>query len=133
MQTKPDHGEQSYKVYGRLAGRVALVTGADSGIGRAVALEYAREGADVAIAYLSEHDDANETKRLVEDAGPKAVLIAADLADAKECARVVDETVKAFGRIDILVTIGRAQSSVLGAWSRATFPRALSSPRIQRA
>lgn len=103
MRTKPDHGEESYKGYGRLAGRVALVTGADSGIGRAVALAYAREGADVAIAYLSEHEDAKETKRLVESAGKKAVLVAADLASAKECTRVVDEAVKAFGRIDILV------------------------------
>ena len=103
MRTKPDYGEDSYKGYGRLANRVALVTGADSGIGRAVALAYAREGADVAIAYLNEHDDAKETERVVKEAGRKAVLIAADLADAKECARVIDETVKAFGRIDILV------------------------------
>jgi NAD(P)-dependent dehydrogenase (short-subunit alcohol dehydrogenase family) len=103
MNEKPDFGEESYKGYGRLAGRVALVTGADSGIGRAVALAYAREGADVAIAYLSEHDDAKETKRVVEASGRKAVLIAADLADAKECSRVIDETVKAFGRIDVLV------------------------------
>jgi NAD(P)-dependent dehydrogenase (short-subunit alcohol dehydrogenase family) len=103
MRTKPDYGEDTYKGYGRLAGRVALVTGADSGIGRAVALAYAREGADVAIAYLNEHEDAKETKRVVEGAGRKAVLIAADLADPKECRRVVAETVKAFGRIDILV------------------------------
>jgi NAD(P)-dependent dehydrogenase (short-subunit alcohol dehydrogenase family) len=103
MKTKPDFGEDSYKGYGRLAGRVALVTGADSGIGRAVALAYARVGADVAIAYLSEHDDARETKRVVEASGRRAVLIAADLADAKECTRVIDETVKAFGKIDILV------------------------------
>lgn len=103
MRTKPDYGEESYKGYGRLAGRVALVTGADSGIGRAVALAYAREGADVAIAYLNEHEDAKETKRVVEAAGRKAVLIAADLASVKECQRVVDDTVKAFGRIDILV------------------------------
>jgi NAD(P)-dependent dehydrogenase (short-subunit alcohol dehydrogenase family) len=112
MRTKPDHGEESYKGYGRLAGRVALVTGADSGIGRAVALAYAREGADVAIAYLNEHDDANETKRIVEAAGKKAIVIAADLADAKECARVVDETVKAFGRIDILVNNAAYQGKV---------------------
>jgi NAD(P)-dependent dehydrogenase (short-subunit alcohol dehydrogenase family) len=103
MKDKPDYGEDSYKGYGRLAGRVALVTGADSGIGRAVALAFAREGADVAIAYLSEHDDAKETKRVVEAAGKKAILIAGDLADPNECNRIVDETVKAFGRIDILV------------------------------
>ena len=103
MRTKPDFGEASYVGHGRLAGRVALVTGSDSGIGRAVALAYAREGADVAIAYLDEHEDAKETKRVVEAAGRKAVLIAADLADPKECQRVVDETVTAFGRIDLLV------------------------------
>ncbi|MDB5217955.1 MAG: dehydrogenase [Myxococcaceae bacterium] len=113
MRTKPDHGEESYKGYGRLADRVALVTGADSGIGRAVALAFAREGADVAIAYLNEHDDAKETKRLVEEAGRKAVLIAADFADSKECARVVDETVKAFGRIDVLVNNAAFQGKVV--------------------
>ena len=103
MRTKPDFGEESCKGYGRLAGRVALVTGADSGIGRAVALAFAREGADVAIAYLNEHVDAQETKRVVEEAGRKAILVAADFADPKQCALVVDETVKTFGRIDILV------------------------------
>lgn len=113
MRTKPDYGEESYKGYGRLAGRVALVTGADSGIGRAVALAFAREGADVAIAYLDEHEDAKETKRVVEAAGRKAVLVAADLADSKECARVVDETVKAFGRIDVLVNNAAFQGKVV--------------------
>lgn len=103
METKPDFGEASYRGHDRLTGRVALVTGADSGIGRAVALAFAREGADVAIAYLNEHDDAKETKRVVEAAGRKAVLIAADLAKASECERVIDETVRAFDRIDILV------------------------------
>jgi NAD(P)-dependent dehydrogenase (short-subunit alcohol dehydrogenase family) len=103
MADKPDYGEESYRGHGRLAGRAALVTGADSGIGRAVALAFAREGADVAIAYWCEHDDAEETKRVVEAAGRKAVLIAADLADPKECKRVVDEAARAFGRIDLLV------------------------------
>lgn len=103
MRVKPDFGEDSYEGFGRLLDRVALVTGADSGIGRAVSLAFAREGADVAIVYLDEHDDARETQRIVESAGRKAVLISADLADPKECARVVDEAVKEFGRIDILV------------------------------
>lgn len=113
MKDKPDFGEASYKGYGRLAGRVALVTGADSGIGRAVALAFAREGADVAIAYLNEHDDAKETKRVVEEAGRKAVLLAADLADPAECKRIVDETVRAFGRIDILVNNAAFQGNAV--------------------
>ncbi|CAN5891205.1 SDR family oxidoreductase [soil metagenome] len=103
MQTRPDFGEASYKGHARLPGRVALVTGGDSGIGRAVALAFAREGADVAIAYLNEHDDARETKRVVEAAGRKALLIPGDLADARHCTHVVDEVVKEFGRIDVLV------------------------------
>src|ERR1700724_3191812 len=74
MQPKADHGEQSYKGSGRLQGTAALITGADSGIGRAVAIAYAREGADVLIAYLNEDEDARETQRLVEEAGRKAVL-----------------------------------------------------------
>ena len=103
MNEKPDHGEESYRGHDRLAGRVALVTGADSGIGRAVALAYAREGADVAISYLNEHDDAKETERLVTAAGRRAVLIPGDLADASTCDRVIKTAVDAFGRIDILV------------------------------
>lgn len=103
MRNKPDFGEESYVGYGRLADRVALVTGADSGIGRAVALAYAREGADVAIAYWNEHEDAAETKRVVEAAGRRAITIACDLAQPSECERIVAETVKAFGRIDVLV------------------------------
>jgi NAD(P)-dependent dehydrogenase (short-subunit alcohol dehydrogenase family) len=109
MKVKPDHGEDSYVGHGRLRDRVALVTGADSGIGRAVALAFAREGADVAIAYLDEHDDARETKRVVEEAGRKAVLIAEDLADGEACKRVVDKAVEAFGRIDILVNNAAVQ------------------------
>ncbi len=103
MNVTPDYGEATYKGFGRLAGKVALVTGGDSGIGRAVALAFAREGADVAISYLSEHDDAEETKRLVEAAGKKALLIPGDLVEEAHCRRVIDETVKTFGRIDLLV------------------------------
>ena len=129
MRTKPDFGEESYKGYGRLAGRVALVTGADSGIGRAVALAYAREGADVAIAYLNEHVDAQETKRVVEEAGRKAILIAADFTDPKQCARVVDETVKTFGRIDILVNNAAFQGSDRGRHAGAQVARRGNAPR----
>jgi NAD(P)-dependent dehydrogenase (short-subunit alcohol dehydrogenase family) len=103
MQTRPDYGEQSYRGHGRLTGRMALITGADSGIGRAVALAFAREGADVAIAYLSEHEDATETGRLVEQAGRAALTIAGDLADTRHCEDVVAQTVQRFGRIDLLV------------------------------
>jgi NAD(P)-dependent dehydrogenase (short-subunit alcohol dehydrogenase family) len=103
MELKPDHGEESYHGFGRLKGRVALVTGADSGIGRAVALAFAREGADVAIAYLSEHEDAEQTRQLVEESGRAALLIPGDLADDEHCRRVVDAAVQRFGRVDVLV------------------------------
>src|SRR6202000_2906589 len=100
---RPDHGEGSYRGSGKLTDRAALVTGADSGIGRAVALAFAREGADVAIAYLDEETDAKETARLGEDDSRKAVLIAGDISDDAACAEIVRKTVEAFGAIDILV------------------------------
>jgi NAD(P)-dependent dehydrogenase (short-subunit alcohol dehydrogenase family) len=103
MREKPDHGEETYRGHDRLVNRVALVTGADSGIGRAVALAYAREGADVAIAYLNEHDDAKETERLVTAAGRRALLIPGDISDRATCDRLVDATIGAFGQLDILV------------------------------
>ena len=103
MSPKADWGEHSYVGHGRLEGRVALVTGADSGIGRAVAVAFAREGAHVMIAYLSEHQDAEESKRLVEASGRRAGTIAGDLADDAHCARVVRETVERFGRLDVVV------------------------------
>jgi hypothetical protein len=103
MDPKPDHGEATYKGSGRLAGKVALITGADSGIGRAVAIAFAREGADVAVAYLNEHEDAEETKRVVEAAGRKALLLPGDIAEDAHCARLVKETVGKLGRLDILV------------------------------
>jgi hypothetical protein len=85
MQPRPDHGETSYKGSGKLNGLKAVITGGDSGIGRAVAIAYAREGADVLIAFLNETVEANEVKKLVEKAGRKAVLVAGDLQDAKHC------------------------------------------------
>ncbi|HEY2029165.1 MAG TPA: glucose 1-dehydrogenase [Myxococcales bacterium] len=103
MDPQPDYGEASYRGFGRLTDKVALVTGGDSGIGRAVALAFAREGADVAIAYLDEHEDARETKRVVEAAGRRALLIPGDLAEEANCARIVEAVARDFGRIDILV------------------------------
>jgi len=103
MEPYPDCGEQSYTGHGRLAGKIALITGADSGIGRAVAIAYAREGADVAIAYLDEHEDAEETARWVEAAGRQYLLLCGDLAQKQHCYDLVDKTVAHFGRIDILV------------------------------
>jgi NAD(P)-dependent dehydrogenase (short-subunit alcohol dehydrogenase family) len=103
MAPQPDHGEHSYKGCGKLAGRAALITGADSGIGRAVAIAFAREGADVLISYLEEHEDAQETARWVEQAGRKAVLMAGDIADPTHCKKLVARAVEEFGRLDILV------------------------------
>jgi NAD(P)-dependent dehydrogenase (short-subunit alcohol dehydrogenase family) len=103
LRPRPDFGEESYRGLGRLRDRVALVTGADSGIGRAVALAFAREGADVAIGYWRSHGDAAETRRVVEAAGRRAIVVASDLAEEAGCRQLVDETVAAFGRIDVLV------------------------------
>jgi NAD(P)-dependent dehydrogenase (short-subunit alcohol dehydrogenase family) len=103
MLVKPDHGEESYRGCGRLAGKATVITGADSGIGKAVAIAFAREGADVLIAYLNEHDDAKDTARYVEEAGQRAVLVAGDLSKPEHCRSVVDRAVAEFGRIDVLV------------------------------
>jgi NAD(P)-dependent dehydrogenase (short-subunit alcohol dehydrogenase family) len=111
LTPKADHGETSYVGRGRLDGKATVITGADSGIGRAVALAYAREGADVFIAYLNEHEDAQETARLVTEAGRKAVLFSGDLADPAVCRKLVDEAVQAFGRIDVLVNNAAFQMS----------------------
>ena len=111
MDPVPDHGEKSYKGFGRLKDMKAIITGADSGIGRAVALAYAREGADVLISYLDEHEDANETKRLVEEAGRKAVLVPGNLKEAAHCRDVVAKAVAEFGRIDILVNNAAHQAT----------------------
>ncbi|WP_301075974.1 SDR family oxidoreductase [Sphingomonas sp.] len=111
MDPRPDHGEDSYVGHGRLLDRRALITGADSGIGRAVALAFAREGADVAISYLDEHEDAEETKWLVEDAGRRAILLPGDISDPAHARAIVDQTASAFGRIDILVNNAAHQAT----------------------
>lgn len=103
MSPRPDHGEESYKGSGRLQGLKALITGGDSGIGRAVALAYAREGADVLISYLDEHDDAEATAALVREAGRQAVLVPGDIQHAAHCRALVEKAMQSFGRIDLLV------------------------------
>ncbi|MBB4566813.1 SDR family oxidoreductase [Rhizobium leucaenae] len=111
MQPVPDHGEKSYRGSGRLTGKKAIITGGDSGIGRAVAIAFAREGADVLIAYLDEDDDAQETKRWVEDAGRKAVLVPGDIQDPQHCRAIVDKAVSQLGGVDILVNNAAHQAS----------------------
>jgi hypothetical protein len=111
MDPKPDHGEESYKGSNRLAGKAALITGADSGIGRAVALAFAREGADVVISYLEEHDDAKETASWVTSAGRRAVLAPGDVSQEQHCNALVARTVEEFGKIDILVNNAAFQAS----------------------
>jgi NAD(P)-dependent dehydrogenase (short-subunit alcohol dehydrogenase family) len=103
MAPRPDFGEKTYQGHGRLADRVSVITGADSGIGRAVALAFAREGAHVVVSYLNEHEDAEETKRVVEAAGRSCLLLAGDISDDAQCARIVRETMERFGRLDVLV------------------------------
>ncbi|MGF6552773.1 glucose 1-dehydrogenase [Paraburkholderia youngii] len=111
MNPQPDHGEKTYEGSGRLAGKAAIVTGGDSGIGRAVAIAFAREGADVLIAYLDEEDDARETARWVEDAGRKAVLVGGDIRDRQHCDAIVDKAIEAFGRLDVVVNNAAYQMS----------------------
>lgn len=104
MTPIPDCGESSYRGTGKLTGKSAVITGGDSGIGRAVAIAYAREGADVLIAYKSEDEDARETARFVEEAGQRAVTVRGDLSQAAHCREVIDKAVEEFGKIDILVS-----------------------------
>ncbi len=111
MRPAPDHGEASYRGSGRLAGKAAVVTGADSGIGKAVAIAFAREGADVVISYLDEHEDAEDTRKWVRDAGRTAVLVPGDLTDAAHCRTVIDHAVQEFGRVDILVSNAAFQAT----------------------
>jgi NAD(P)-dependent dehydrogenase (short-subunit alcohol dehydrogenase family) len=111
MNPKPDHGEESYRGCGKLEGKKTIITGADSGIGRAVAIAFAREGADVLISYLNEDGDAQETAKWVEQAGRAAVLVPGDLADPAHCRQVVDRAVQEFGRIDVLVSNAAFQAT----------------------
>jgi NAD(P)-dependent dehydrogenase (short-subunit alcohol dehydrogenase family) len=121
MGEKPDHGEETYVGHDRLLDQVAVITGGDSGIGRAVALACAREGADVVIAYLEgEDDDARETARLVEDAGRRAVLVPTDLVEESACQALVDTTVAELGRIDILVNNAAYQMAQPGGLADIT-------------
>ncbi|HMB06476.1 MAG TPA: glucose 1-dehydrogenase [Isosphaeraceae bacterium] len=103
MDPKPDYGEESYKGSGKLKGKAAVITGGDSGIGRAVALAFAREGADVLISYLSEESDAEETARVVEAAGRKCVTVAGDISEEAHCRAIINRAVKEFGKVDVLV------------------------------
>jgi NAD(P)-dependent dehydrogenase (short-subunit alcohol dehydrogenase family) len=111
MTPVPDCGEQTYLGSGKLEGKAAIVTGGDSGIGRAVAIAYAREGADVLIAYLSEDDDAEETGRWIEEAGRRAVLVRGDLSEPAHCRSVVARAVQEFGKVDVLVSNAAYQMS----------------------
>jgi NAD(P)-dependent dehydrogenase (short-subunit alcohol dehydrogenase family) len=112
MDPRPDYGEETYRGSGRLEGKAAIITGGDSGIGRAVALAFAREGADVLISYLeAEESDAQETVRAVEESGKKAVPVAGDIRDEAHCQKIVEYAVEEFGKIDILVNNAAYQMS----------------------
>ncbi|MGO4175761.1 SDR family oxidoreductase [Bosea sp. TAF32] len=111
MTPRPDHGEDSYVGSGRLEGKRAIITGGDSGIGRAVAIAFAREGADVLISYLNEDEDAGETRGWVEKAGRKAVLVSGDIQEAAHCRQIVDRAVAELGGVDILVNNAAHQAS----------------------
>lgn len=123
MRERPDHGEASYKGLARMKDRVAIVTGGDSGIGRAVCLAFAREGADVAIAYLDEHDDARETERLVKDAGRRALLVPGDLGDPRQCAELVQKVVATFGTIHVVVNNAAYQGKAADTLDKLTADR----------
>ena len=111
MDPRPDHGEETYQGSGRLTGKKAVITGGDSGIGRAVAIAFAREGADVLISYLNEHEDAQDTAKYVEQAGQKCVLVPGDLADRAHAKTIIPKAVEEFGHVDILVNNAAFQMS----------------------
>lgn len=111
LDPKADHGEQSYQGTGKLTDRVAIITGGDSGIGRAVAIAYAREGADIVVSYLDEHQDARETARWVREAGRRCLMIPGDIGSVRHCREIVNRTIDEFDRLDILVNNAAFQMS----------------------
>ena len=128
MEPRPDYGEQSYVGSGKLEGKVALITGGDSGIGRAVAVAFAREGADVLISYLSEdeNEDAEETVRVIAESGRRSIAVPGDIGDEEHCKQLVERTVSGLGKLDILVNNAAYQKSIddiqditLDEWDRA--------------
>ncbi|AGB45169.1 dehydrogenase of unknown specificity, short-chain alcohol dehydrogenase like protein [Mesorhizobium australicum WSM2073] len=112
MSPRPDHGEHSYEGSGKLEGKTAIITGGDSGIGRAVAIAFAREGADIVLSYLNEHDDARETADWVEKAGRRAVLVAGDVGDERHCVDIVETAMRQLGQVDILVNNAAHQATL---------------------
>jgi NAD(P)-dependent dehydrogenase (short-subunit alcohol dehydrogenase family) len=126
MEPRPDFGKDSYRGHGRLKDRVAVITGADSGIGRAVALAFAREGADVVVGYLENHGDAEETASVVQQEGRGALLVAEDIADDAGCQRLVQKAVERFGRIDILVNNAAFQGKAVDGFEN------LDAERVER-
>ena len=115
MEPKPDYGEETYRGCGKLEGKAAVITGGDSGIGRAVALAFAREGADVLISYLeAEEPDAEETARVVEESGKRCVRVPGDISEEAQCNRVIERAVEEFGRVDVLVNNAAHQRTVSG-------------------
>jgi hypothetical protein len=127
LRPRADHGEQSYRGYGRLKDKVALITGADSGIGRAVAIAYAREGADVVISYLEEDADAQETAKWVEQAGRRATCIRGDIQSEEHCKHLVEKTIDEFGGIQVLVNNAAFQIThgKIDEWPSEDFERCL--------
>src|SRR5919106_7000103 len=112
MRPKPDYGGDTYRGSGKLEGRAAIITGGDSGIGRAVALAFAREGADVLISYLDEHSDAEKTVRIVEKEGRRCIPVAGDIGDEAHCQEIVQRAIQEFGKVDILVNNAAYQETI---------------------
>jgi len=125
MNPRPDHGEETYKGSGKLKDKIAVVTGGDSGIGKAVCIAFAREGADIVCAYLNEHQDAQDTKAWVEKCGRKCVLVDGDLAEEATCKKIVDAAVKAYGKYDILVNNAAYQGKAAKSLEELDYQRVL--------